>query len=97
MLLAVFAGWLSSASAQNVMPKQGDKITTENGIYVVTGNNLIPNPSFDDGFANWKAGNGDDLTEANFALEASGGADGGAYLRALGSAGSGSASSIKKG
>ena len=97
MLLAVFAGWLSSASAQNVMPKQGDKITTENGIYVVTGNNLIPNPSFDDGFANWKAGNGDDLTEANFALEASGGADGGAYVRALGSAGSGSASSIKKG
>lgn len=84
-------------NAQNVMPKRGDKITTADGVFVVSGDNLIPNASFDDGFAHWKAGDGNDLAEENFALESSGGADGGAYLRALGSAGSGSNKSIKTG
>lgn len=84
-------------NAQNVMPKRGDKITTADGVFVVSGDNLIPNASFDDGFAHWKAGDGNDLAEENFALESSGGADGGAYIRALGSAGSGSNKSIKTG
>lgn len=84
-------------SAQNVVPQQGDKITTADGVYLVSGSNLIQNSSFDDGFTHWKAGDGTDLSEANFALEASGGADGGAYLRALGSAGSSSAKSVKTG
>ncbi|MCR5820688.1 MAG: FIVAR domain-containing protein [Bacteroidaceae bacterium] len=86
-----------SGRAQNVIPQQGDKIQTDDGIYVVSGQNLIANASFDDGFANWKAGDGSDLSEENFALEVLGGADGGAYLRALGSAGSSKAKSIKTG
>lgn len=84
-------------SAQNVVPQLGDKITTADGVYLVSGSNLIQNSSFDDGFTYWKAGDGTDLSEANFALETAGGADGGAYLRALGSAGSGSAKSVKTG
>ena len=83
--------------AQNVMPQLGDKISTSDGIYVVSGPNLIPNASFDDGFTNWHAGNNADLSEENFELIADGGADGGPYLKAKGSAGSGNAKSIKQG
>lgn len=83
--------------AQNVMPQQGDKISTASGIYIVSGPNLIANPSFDQGFTAWLAGNGSELSEDNFEIVAEGGADGGAYLHALGSAGSGSASSIRTG
>lgn len=84
-------------AAQNVTPQVGDKVTTDNGIYVVSGNNLIPNASFDDGFANWLAGDNTELSEDNFEIIAEGGADGGAYLKAKGSAGSGSSKSVKKG
>ena len=94
MLMSIFH---NSLSAQNIVPQEGDKITTESGIYIVSGDNLIPNPSFDDGFDNWKAGDGNDLSETNFELFSEGGADGGAYLKAKGSAGSSSASSIKTG
>ncbi len=83
--------------AQNVMPQRGDKVSTADGIYVVSGDNLIANPSFDEGFTGWLAGNNQELDEANFEAVSEGGADGGAFIRALGSAGSGSASSIKKG
>ena len=87
----------SSLVAQNVIPQVGDKVETADGIYVVAGSNLIPNPSFDYGFADWLAGNNQELSEDNFEIIGEGGADGGAYLKAKGSAGSGSASSIKKG
>lgn len=87
----------SSLVAQNVMPQIGDKVTTDDGIYVVAGSNLIQNPSFDYGFTNWLAGDGQELSEDNFEIIADGGADGGAYLKAKGSAGSSTASSIKKG
>ncbi len=98
LLAVLFALFMPQhTTAQNVLPQMGEKITTEDGVYVVSGQNLIQNPSFDDGFAHWKAGDGNDLAEENFALEASGGADGGAYVRALGSAGSGSNKSIKTG
>lgn len=98
-LLAAFTALLlpQHTTAQNVMPQVGDKITTPDGIYVVSGQNLIQNPSFDDGFTGWLAADGNEPTEDNFALETTGGADGGAYLRALGSAGSSSAKSIKTG
>ena len=98
-LLAVLAVLFLPArlTAQNVVPQKGDKITTSEGIYIVSGDNLIPNPSFDEGFTNWLAGNNQELDEANFEAVNEGGADGGAFIRALGSAGSGSASSIKKG
>lgn len=98
-LLAVLAACFlpQRSTAQNVMPQLGDKISTADGIYVVSGQNLIPNASFDDGFTGWLAGNSSDLSDSNFEVVAEGGADGGAYLHALGSAGSGSASSIKTG
>lgn len=98
-LLAAFTALLlpQHTTAQNVMPQTGDKITTDDGIYVVSGQNLIQNPSFDDGFTGWLAADGNEPTTDNFALETTGGADGGAYLRALGSAGSSSAKSIKTG
>ena len=77
-------------TAQNITPQRGDKITTEDGVFVVSGDNMITNPSFDDGFTDWTAGDGSALSEENFEIVASGGADGGAYLHGLGSAGSGS-------
>lgn len=79
------------------VPQVGDKITTDDGIYVVSGSNLISNPNFDDGFAGWKAGDNSDLSDANFQIVEDGGPDGSPCLKALGSAGSGSAKSIKKG
>lgn len=98
LLLALIGIVLPQVSvAQSVMPQQGDKISTADGIYIVSGPNLIQNPSFDDGFAGWLAGDNNELQDANFEAVSDGGADGGAFIRALGSAGSGSASSIKKG
>ena len=84
-------------TAQNITPQRGDKITTEDGVFVVSGDNMITNPSFDDGFTDWTAGDGGALSEENFEIVASGGADGGAYLHGLGSAGSGSNKSLKRG
>lgn len=99
ILLFAMLGFLGlgNAYAQNVTPQKGDKITTDDGVYVVSGDNLISNPSFDDGFTGWKAGNGSDLLADNFEVVATGGADNGAYLHALGSAGSSTANSIKTG
>ena len=85
------------STAQNIIPQRGDKISTEDGIFVVAGDNMITNPSFDDGFTDWTAGDGSALSEDNFEIVASGGADGGAYLHGLGSAGSGSNKSLKRG
>ncbi|MBO4800883.1 MAG: RICIN domain-containing protein [Bacteroidaceae bacterium] len=97
-LLAALATILPQhTTAQNVMPQTGDKITTADGIYVVSGQNIIQNPSFDDGFTGWLAADGNEPTTDNFALESSGGADGGAFIRALGSAGSSSSKSILTG
>ena len=79
------------------VPSVGDKITTDDGIFVVSGTNLITNPNFDDGFAGWKAGNGSELSEENFTIDPEGGPDGSPCIRALKTAGSGSAQSIKTG
>ena len=48
-------------TAQNITPQRGDKITTEDGVFVVSGDNMITNPSFDDGFTDWTAGDGSAL------------------------------------
>ena len=95
----MLVAWLipSLLTAQNIIPQKGDKITTEDGIFVVSGDNMITNPSFDDGFADWTAGDNSALSEDNFEIVSSGGADGGAYLHGLGSAGSGSNKSLKRG
>jgi hypothetical protein len=79
------------------MPQIGDAITTDNGKYLVKGNNLITNPNFDDGFNGWTAGDGTTPSESNFSIVNSGGPDGSAYLKALGAAGSSSPLSIKTG
>ncbi|MBP5770497.1 MAG: RICIN domain-containing protein [Bacteroidaceae bacterium] len=98
-LLAALSALLlpQHSTAQSIIPQEGDKITTDDGIYIVSGQNLIQNPSFDDGFTGWLAADGNEPTTDNFALETTGGADGGAYLRALGSAGSSSNKSILTG
>lgn len=85
------------AEAQNYTPQVGDKVISVDGIYVVSGDNLIPNASFDEGLADWTAGDGTAITEANFEVVTDGGPDGGACLKALGGAGSGSDKSIKQG
>ena len=79
LMLAV---WMmpSLLMAQNIIPQKGDKITTNDGIFVVSGDNMITNPSFDDGFTDWTAGDNSALSEDNFEIVSSGGADGGAYL-----------------
>ncbi len=98
-LLAVLAAFLlpQYTTAQNVIPQLGDRIATDDGIYLVSGENLITNPSFDDGFTGWLAADGNEPTTDNFALEEEGGADGGAYIRALSSSGSSSNKSILTG
>ncbi|MBQ2434556.1 MAG: carbohydrate binding domain-containing protein [Bacteroidaceae bacterium] len=85
------------AEAQNYVPQTGDKVTAEDGIYIVEGENLIPNHSFDEGLVHWTSGDGSAITADNFEVVAEGGPDGGAYLKSLGGAGSGSNKSIKQG
>lgn len=96
-LLCLLAFCSSPGKAQNYTPQIGDKITTEEGIFIVNGENLIANPQFDNGFDNWTSGNGTPLSEDNFTIVADGGPDGSACLKSLSSAGSGTAQSIKTG
>ena len=93
-LLVCLAGFLT-AGAQKYVYEIGDEITTNTGKYIVKGANIISNPSFDDGTTGWIAGDGTDLSDSYFDVPTSGGADGGAYLKALGGAGSGGAQSIR--
>lgn len=83
LLLFLFIGQ-GTVTAQNYIPQTGDVITTDNGKYIVKGANLILNPSFDSGLDNWTAGDGTALSSDNFSVVSSGGADGGAYITALG-------------
>ncbi len=83
--------------AQTYQVQIGDKITTDDGIYVVSGGNLITNPNFDDGFDGWYAGNNNALSEDYFTIVEDGGPDGSPCLKALSSSGSGNAQSIKTG
>lgn len=85
-----------SAKAQYTL-QQGDKVTTDEGIFVVSGNNLISNPNFADGLTGWKAGDGSALSETNFEVQPTGGPAGLPCLHALKGAGSGSAQSVKTG
>ncbi len=80
--VVLFAAGLFAVNAQQL--KTGDQFTytTADGVeklYVVTGNNLIENPSFDAGTEGWQGGVGGALssTEVNY----NGGVDGGAYIR----------------
>jgi len=93
LLLMMLIG-LGSASAQTYSYSVGDKVTTDDGVFVVKGSNLIANPTFDEGTANWVDGTGASLSDTYFEVLTTGGADGGACLKALSSAGSGKAASI---
>lgn len=88
---------LSTTSAQTYELHAGDKVSSEEGVFIVKGSNLITNPTFDDGFAGWMGADGNELSDNNFEVPTSGGADGGAYLKALSGAGSSSAKSIRTG
>jgi len=93
-LLVCLTGFLN-AGAQKYVYEIGDEVVTSTGKYIVKGSNIITNPSFDDGTTGWIAGDGSDLSDSYFEVPATGGADGGAYLKALGGAGSGSNKSIR--
>ena len=94
-LLSLFG--LLGAKADSCVPNKGDKIETDNGVYVITGDNIIPNADFSDGLTGWKAGDNSDLAESNFQVVPDGGPDGGVCLKALGGAGSGSDKTLKTG
>ncbi len=96
-LLCLLAFCCGSAKAQNYYPQVGDKIYADDGVYVVKGENLISNHSFDNGFDGWTAGDGSALSDANFTILPDEGPDGSACLKSLSSAGSGNAASIKTG
>lgn len=95
MLLALLTFGLS-AKAQYTL-QVGDKVTTDEGVYVVSGPNLISNPNFAEGLTGWKAGDGSALSETNFEVQPAGGPAGLSCLHALKGAGSGSAQSVKTG
>lgn len=92
LLLATMPAW-----GQKFTYQKGDKVETDEGVFIVTGDNLISNPSFDEGTTGWKAGDGTVMADANWKVVESGGADGGAYLQAQGGAGSGSPKSLRTG
>ena len=84
-----------SASGQSYTYAIGDKVTSDQGVFKIVSENLITNPSFDNGTEGWTAGDAKPMTGDNFAVQPSGGADGGAYLKALSNAGSGKAQSVR--
>lgn len=89
--------------AQSIMaqteyvPQVGDKITTEEGVYIVSGANLVTNGDFNDGLSGWTSGNGQALSDTYFEIVPDGGPDGSACLHSTGGAGSGSEQSVKTG
>lgn len=97
MVLLALLGLVVPSWGDQYTPQTGDKITTDDGIFIVSGGNLITNPGFDDGLTGWKAGDGSDLSADNFEVQADGGPDGSPCLHAKGGAGSGSNKSVKTG
>ena len=96
IVLLALIGFGLPAKAQYTL-QTGDKVSTDDGVYVVSGANLIGNPEFADGLSGWKAGDGSALSASNFEVQPTSGPGGMACLHALGGAGSGSAKSVKTG
>lgn len=96
-LLAALVGFLLPVEAQQLTPQRGDKVTTDDGIYIVSGDNLITNGSFTDGLNGWTAGDGSALSDSYFEVQPTDGPQGGPCLHALSGAGSGTNKSIKTG
>lgn len=91
----LLAAALFTANAQQLQTGDSFEFTNADGVtktYKVVGENLIENPSFDNGTDGWTGGGGGTLgsTEVNY----SGGVDGGAYIRPTSSSGKGDNNSI---
>ena len=67
----------ADATAQSI----GDIIEIDGKRYEVTSDNLIYNPSFEDGVDGWYSGAWNAASASNYTLQAEGGFDGGAYLQ----------------
>ncbi len=72
----------------------GDDVTCNYVTYTVTGENLFTNPSFDDGKEGWINGK-EEALGSEFEVVATGGADGGAYLKSLADGGSGTTAALR--
>ncbi|MBO4443827.1 MAG: hypothetical protein J5814_03540 [Bacteroidaceae bacterium] len=84
-------------NAQTEQLKTGDHFsyTGSDGVtrgYTIVGDNLIPNPSFDNGVDNWLGGDGNALGSATW--NSTGGVDGGAYIIPQTNSGKGGNASI---
>lgn len=91
--LALLAGaWAMGGYAQSV----GDIFTYDGHKYKVTGENLITNGSFENGFTGWTSANDftSELSSGNFTLKTEGAQDGSQYLVGTKNDGSGGAGSI---
>ena len=91
----LLAAALFTANAQQLQTGDSFEFTNADGVtktYKIVGENLIENPSFDNGTDGWTGGGGGALgsTEVNY----SGGVDGGAYIRPTSSSGKGDNNSI---
>ena len=80
-----------------LIPEKNDTLETDDGIYVIVGDNLIENPGFEEGLDKWTAGDGKALSSSYFEVVAGGGPDGSSSLRAVSNGGSTTAQSVKKG
>ena len=81
-----------TVTAQQQQLKTGDHFEYNGNGYTIVGENLIENPSFDNGLDGWLGGAGGALE--NTTLNNTGGVDGGAYIVPTQNAGKGSNSSI---
>jgi|GEM_PF-1479800 hypothetical protein len=81
-----------TVSAQTEQLKTGDHFQYNGNGYTVVGENLIENPSFDNGLDGWLGGGGGALSSTT--LNTSGGIDGGAFIVPTDNAGKGSNNSI---
>ena len=93
--VVLFAAGLFAVNAQQLKTGDTFEYTNADGVvktYTVVGENLITNPSFDEGTTGWTGGAGGALgnTEVNY----SGGVDDGAYIRPTSSSGKGDNNSI---
>ena len=93
--VVLFAAGLFAANAQQLQTGDTFTYTNADGVektYKVVGENLITNPSFDNGTEGWTGGGGGAL--GNTEVNNSGGVDGGAYIRPTSSSGKGDNNSI---
>ncbi|MBO7497801.1 MAG: carbohydrate binding domain-containing protein, partial [Bacteroidaceae bacterium] len=88
--LAAVAAMMVSAQTEQL--KTGDHFQYNGNGYTVIGENLIENPSFDNGLDGWLGGGGGALS--NTTLNTSGGIDGGAFIVPTQNSGKGDNNSI---